>query len=123
MRVKTAITEQEVPPYMESKHSGVGIASFVISIAVAVLLLVTIVIAGVMEMTTPGGIDDESVGAILVGLTIMGLFGLDIVAFGLGIGRLLQKSRKRIFAVLGVIFSAGAVMLTVVLMVIGIAVG
>jgi hypothetical protein len=65
-----------------------------------------------------GGIDEESAGAVVLGLLIIGMMLLDLVALGLGIGGLIQKDRKKVFAILGTIFSGltiGGVLLLMVL--------
>ena len=48
------------------KHSGLGIASFVVGIASGLLLLTVFVIAGIAETSTPGGIDEKSPIAVLI---------------------------------------------------------
>ncbi len=101
------------------KHSGIGIASFVISIIVGVLIVILVMFAAVMEATTPGGIDDESAEAVIVGLLIITLILADLVAMGLGIAGLVQKNRKKVFATLGTIFSSVAVVGTVALIFVG----
>ncbi|HLU13523.1 MAG TPA: hypothetical protein VKZ64_06150 [Arenimonas sp.] len=104
---------------MEAKHSGLGIASFIISLVAGLAILIAIVIAGIMEANTPGGIDENSPEAILLGLVLIGMMFLDLVALGLGIGALFQRDRKKIFAILGTIFSGVVVLGTAFLMVIG----
>ena len=104
---------------VEQKHSGIGIASFILSLLIGVLLFMVVMFAGYMEVTTPGGISEESVSAIMLGLVIIGLLLLELVAFGLGIGGLFQKDRKKLFAILGTIFSGLAILGVVALMIIG----
>lgn len=101
------------------KHSGIGIASFITSIIVGILMFLLVIVAGVMETSTPGGMDEKSAGAIIVGLGIFGLLFLDLVALGLGIGGLCQKERKKIMAILGTVFSVVILLGTLGLMVIG----
>ncbi|WP_213994625.1 hypothetical protein [Arsukibacterium sp.] len=103
----------------ELKHSGLGIASFITSIASGILIFVLIVIAGIMEVSTPGGIDENSADAIIVGLCVLAFLGTSVVAFGLGIGSLVQKNRKKILGILGTTFSALIVLGTVFLIVLG----
>lgn len=113
------VSEQDMSPPTEPAHSGFGIASFVVSIAASLLSIVLIVIAAILEVTTPGGMNEESVAAILVGLSMLGLFTAGIVALGLGIGGLFQKNRKKIFTVLGIVFSCAFVAMIGALFVIG----
>ena len=105
------------------KNSGLGIASFITSIFSGVLIFVVFVIAGVMEASSPGGIDEKSVSAIVVGLFMFGFLFVALVALGLGIVGLLQKDRKKLFAVLGIVFSSVTLVGTILLMLIGMAMG
>lgn len=107
----------------ERKHSGLGIASFVTSIASGILIFLLIVIAGVMETSTPGGMDEESVGAVMVGLFLLAFLAASCVALGLGIGGLIKKDRKKIFAILGTIFSSVILLGTLFIMIHGLAMG
>ena len=59
---------QTTPPSLP--HSGMGIASFIISLVAGLGLLVTFGIAGVADSTQPGGLDEESVMAGVLGLLI-----------------------------------------------------
>ncbi len=66
-----------------------------------------------------GGIDEKSPAAIVVGLSIIGILALDVVAAGLGIAGFFQKDRKRLFAILGTIFSSLTIVCTIILMIVG----
>lgn len=88
------------------KHSGIGIASFAMSLGILIVTFILVVIAGVMEASTPGGINEESPAAIMLGLAIIGMVVLNVIAFGLGIGTMFQSDRKKLFGVLGMTFSA-----------------
>jgi hypothetical protein len=101
------------------KHSGLGIGSFATSIVSAILIFLLLIAAGVMDVSTPGGLDENSVQAVVVGLCLLGFMGLALLALGLGIGGLFQKDRNKLFAVLGIIFSALTLLGTVGLVVLG----
>jgi hypothetical protein len=101
------------------KNSGLGIASFVLSILAGLLLFALVVSAGIMEATSPGGIDEKSPIAIALGLLILLLVGLDLVAAGLGIAGLFRKDRKRTLSILGLVFSGLTVFAMVLLMILG----
>ena len=107
----------------EQKHSGLGIASFITSIVSGIFIFLFIVVASVMEASTPGGMDEESAGAVTVGLSLIACMGASFIALGLGIGGLLQKERKKIFAILGTVFSAVSLVGTIFLVIIGLAMG
>lgn len=105
---------------MEPKHSGWGITSFIISIAAGILIFATIVIAGVMETQTPGGLDENETVTGLIGLAIIGLMLVDLLAFIFGIVGLVQRDTKKVFAILGIIFSGITLLGTLGLMVLGV---
>lgn len=104
---------------MEEKHSKLGIASFVTSVVMAIVVFILIVLAGIMEASTPGGVDEESVQAIVLGLFIIASIFIAFIAFILGIAGLMQKDCKKTFAVLGMIFSASIMLGTIGLIIIG----
>lgn len=104
---------------MEPKHSGLGIASFAISILAGFLMFATVVIAGVLQIRTPGGLDDEAPVTIFIGLAIIGLVLLDLLAFVLGVAGLFQKNVKKVFAILGLILSGLTIVGIIALIVIG----
>jgi hypothetical protein len=105
------------------RHSGLGIASFITSIVSGICIFAAIALAGVMEASTPGGIDEESAGAIMLGLALFAFMGLSLVALGLGIGGLFQKERKKVFAILGMVFAAATLLGTVSIIALGLAMG
>jgi hypothetical protein len=101
------------------KHSGYGIASFVISIAVGVLyvsILGLIIILAVIDPELT-----QSRPAILHIFTVMVMAGFlgNIVGAVLGISGLCQKNRKRLFAILGLVFNLVAVIVFGVLITVG----
>jgi hypothetical protein len=89
------------PP--EMKHSGFGIASFIIAIAAGVLEFILIGVASVLEATTPGGLDEESPEAILLGLGMIGGLCAAMLGVGLGLAGIGQRRRNKVFAVLGLV--------------------
>ena len=104
---------------MEIKHSGIGIASFSTSIVSGICMFLLVVIAGVMESSTPGGIDEESAAAVILGLSIIAFLFISLVALGLGIGGVVQKDRKKIFPILGIVFSSVTLLTTLGLILVG----
>ena len=104
---------------VELKHSRFGISAFVVSVTASVLMFLTFVVAGTLEATTPGGLDENSAGAIFVGLFMIAFFALEVVAIGLGIAGLMQKDRKKVFSVLGIVFGSITILGTVFLIVLG----
>ncbi len=107
----------------ELKNSGIGVASFVLSLVAGIGFFIVFMIAGYVEVTTPGGMDEESAEAVIIGLLIIGMLLLQLVSLGLGIGGLLQKDCKRTLAVLGTVFSGGAIVCILGVIVLGMAIG
>lgn len=88
--------------YQPMKHSGIGIASFIISIVSGLFFFLFQVIAHIIEPATP---DEGSAVEIVLGLLLFLGLGLSPVGTLLGIAGVFQKNRKRIFAVLGLAFN------------------
>jgi len=107
----------------ELKHSGVGIASFLLSIISGVMLVVLVVIAGVMQASTPEGMDEEAPEVIALGLGLIGFLFGSFLGLVLGIIGLFQNRRKKIFAILGILFGGLALFVVLGLMAIGLAMG
>ena len=107
--------EQRLP------HSGLGIASFGLSLFCGVAAFITVAIAGVIDALTPGGMQKDSAGAIIVGLGMIAVFGLVIVGGGIRVVALFQSNRNRLFAILGVAVNALIVVGMCGLMAIGMA--
>lgn len=105
------------------KHSGLGIASFITAIVSGVFVFLLVVIAGAIEVSTPGGMDEESAAAVIIGLLLFTLLGALLVSIGLGIAGLVQSNRKKIFAILGTVFSVAILLGTIFLLIIGLAMG
>jgi hypothetical protein len=105
--------------YSVRTHSGLGIVSFVIAIAVGLFEFILFAIAGVLETTTPGGIDENSPATILLGLALVGGLLVNVLGIGLGIGGLCQRYRRKLFAVLGVVLGSVALLGVLLLMIIG----
>ena len=104
-------------------QSKLGIASLLISIFTAIGLFIVVLIASVMEANTYGGIDEESAGAIILGLFFLGFGFLDLLAIGLGIAGIFQNQRRRATAIIGTIISSAILIITVSLIGIGLAIG
>src|SRR4030042_5688866 len=98
-------------------HSRMGIASFIIAMAQGFVTLVLIVLAGILASTGPQ--QDNEAGFIFLGLFF--LFGLSthLVGVVLGIAGTAQKSRKKIFSILGLILNIAALLFVGLLILIG----
>jgi hypothetical protein len=100
---------------MERRRSGLGIASFGISMVTGVTVFALVVFAGVMEASGTGGMDDMQ--TMIVGLGLIVVFTLNAFGIGLAFGALVQVNTIRTLGVLGLIFNM-VLMLGLVAMVI-----
>jgi len=82
-------------------HSGLGIASLILGVLCGVGAFGLLVAAGVMESSTPGGMNEESPAAIVLGLALFAVMGLCLMGGLLGIFGVVQSQRKKVFAILG----------------------
>ena len=100
-------------------QSRFGIASLSISIASALGLFILFIIAGIIETSSAGGMDEDSIGALIIGLFLFGFVGLDLVAIGLGIAGIFQKTRQRVLAILGTIIAFATEIITISIVTVG----
>ncbi len=105
------------------RHSGLGIASLILSILIGTTEFVMILVAAIIESASEAGMDEDSVGTILLGLIMIGGCFLAFVGLILGVAGLFQKNRKRVFPVLGTAFNAMILLGVVGLVVVGLLIG
>lgn len=131
------------PSAQKLKHSGVGIAGFVISLTaiLAGILCVVFIFAGtfnflnenetntelltdptvVNEMLLNGELGSGMTLIIVGSLLMFAALGLAFIGVILGIVALIQKNRKKVFSILGVVFNGFILLGFVLLMLIGLA--
>ncbi|WP_199615662.1 hypothetical protein [Paenibacillus alkalitolerans] len=116
----------------DKKHSGIGIASFIISIVSIVGLVACMVAIAAMfggVMTDPAALNPDAplpgnLGAIAAAGFGMFIFViLSFVGAILGIVGLFQKDRAKLFSILGTVFNSLIVGVFAVLFVIGLIAG
>jgi len=108
----------------DQTHSWLGIVSFIGSLISGGGVFVTFIVAGVLAANDPAVMeDDTSPAAIIVGLGIMGFAACSFITFGLGLGCMFQANHKKIFGILGMIFSGLIILGTVALLIVGLAMG
>jgi hypothetical protein len=128
-----AFSEQPDNPAQERphRHSGPGIASFVITLVMYLLLIAGIIAAFLTarDAVTPDGVLDEDVLQEKIGqfaaagiMLIASGIG-QLVALVLGIIGIVQKERRKAFAVTGTILSGLAVLLMIGFLIIGVVLG
>jgi len=84
------------------EHSGLGIASLLISSASSILIFTLSVVASTIGLYHPEAFDENSSTAIYTGIIIFIFLGISILALGLGIAGLFQKNRRKLFILLGI---------------------
>ncbi|WP_334073879.1 MULTISPECIES: hypothetical protein [Paenibacillus] len=116
-------TPKAVPPH---KHSGPGIASFILVLLAIIgyivsLTLVTVAVLSIADQ--PMEVIAESMmnqmGALLGVLLMMVSAVLHLASLILGVIGLVIKNRKKLFAILGVSFSGGSLLLLIFLFTVG----
>ncbi len=122
----------------ENRHSRMGIASFVISILVVVAIL-ALVVGGPLLISSSEGFDPQSFDPAdpqsvdlsdpaVIALQVVGLgfivgVLLSFVGLGLGLAGVIQRRRKRLFAVIGAVLNGLVVLGVLSLVVLGVVLG
>lgn len=107
---------------LEPPHTGLGIASFIIGLFVGIGEMVVVGWTGYLATSKPGTITPEAPIAIILGLVMLAGLAAAFLGAGLGVGGLFHKNRRRIFAVLGLVFNVMILAAFMGLMAIGLAV-
>lgn len=90
-------------PSTEIKHSGPGIAAVILSAVSFLGMVITLIVAGSLQIHTPGGISNDSGAAVMIGGAFLICIGLQLVAGILGVVGLLQEDTKNGFAIAGLV--------------------
>lgn len=91
-----------------SGQSRLGIASLILSVSSSLHMFILFVIAGVWEASEPGGVDESSAAAVILGLFVFACLGSLLVSMGLGIAGIFQKQRVTVFAFIGTALSVAS---------------
>ena len=100
-------------------HSGLGITGFILSLISAIGMVETFVSAGVVAVNNPELVDEAAVTMMLVGLAVIGFGFLSLLALGLSFGSLFQRTRKKLFGIMGIVISGMLILGTGGLMLLG----
>lgn len=103
------------------KHSGLGIASFVLSLITGLGEFLGIGLAGTVTAANPNVTDETSQVFMWIGSLVCGGLVLNILGVILGIVGLVQPGQKKVFSTLGLIFNVILVLGIALLMIIGVA--
>ena len=99
---------EDVPhaPPSPPRHSGLGIASFVLGLLGLSLICVIVGVLFVAVVTSGGDVPRESPVMAACALALMATLAAGLTGVALGWAGLRQSNRKKVFAVLGLCFSA-----------------
>jgi len=102
------------------RHSRLGIASFIIALSVGLIIIVLMV--GSIAATTLMRNTDTSLKLIIsvsIGFAaILAYFG-NLIGAGLGIAGILQRERKKVFAIIGLCLNAIGVLVGTLVLIAG----
>ncbi|MBI4329764.1 MAG: hypothetical protein HY673_00610 [Chloroflexi bacterium] len=114
MESANAVGQSPVP----RKHSGFGTASFIISMVMGIFLAGDLLVAGILvARKTP----DDSLALIIVGLFMfVAMFGC-LVGVGLGIAGVVDRTRRKVFSVLGLILNSALILVIATVLIVGLA--
>jgi hypothetical protein len=115
--------EDEFAPPEEVRASRTGIISFVLALVLGPITLGLFVVAGVLSSTTPGGLADDSVEAMLLGLGIMLCLGCMLVGLIVGICALRERRTMKVLPLVGTVVNALLLLGTLGLIVLGLIFG
>lgn len=102
------------------KHSGLGIASFIIGIASTIILFICFGILACGDKIYPEmAIPNDVITVIIVVAVFFGFFTC-FVGFGLAIAGLIIKGRKKLFPILGLTINSALFLVGLLILIIAI---
>ncbi len=90
---------------MELKHSGLGVASTVLSLVMGGIIFIVCLISALFGYTFGEDVQKSTVGMVLF-FSVLACLITCIAGLVLGILGLLQKERKRLFPILGIVINS-----------------
>ncbi len=109
-----ASAEEEVQDgetYGSARHSGLGIASFTMSVILCVLWFFVLAGGAAAYDAASDGTGEGSLALGLLGLLMIALALLNMLGAALGIAGLAQRNRKKILAMVGLVLNLGGLLL------------
>ncbi|MBN6151676.1 hypothetical protein JR065_15125 [Xanthomonas sp. AmX2] len=94
----------------EKKYSGLGIGAFAVSLIAGAFMLALIVLSAFLVNYVPGSLDEEAPSAMLIGLLMFAAIIGELAAAAMGVGSLFQRDRKKLYGVLGLVFSVSGLL-------------
>ena len=108
-----------VAPVSAKRHSGLGVASFVLALVSIVAMIAVFSYAGYIEGTAEGGVGADESTAMLIGFATFACIALLLVGLVLGLAGLFQSGRRRVFAAVGIGLNAAFMILIGLIMWVG----
>ena len=109
---------QPVQPIGRVGHSKLGIASFTIAMISGLLFWGSIVLAIVLE-ESGASLSEIELQEMILGLVLMLVAFVNLVGTGLGIAGVMSKTKKRVFAILGIVFNVMTILIFILFMIVG----
>ena len=97
--------QDPLPPPQPSSPNFLGITSFVIAIINVIGSFLMLIVAGIIETSTPGGVSEDSTIALIIGLLAIACLLLGLIGMGIGVAGILVRHRQKVFAILGTIIN------------------
>jgi len=111
--------ERHATPAPQPRHSGLGIASLIIGVLGGLAMFALFAVAGYMQISNPGGMDEKSGAVMMIGLGVIGFCLVHLLGLGLGIAALFQADRRKGYAVVGLVINTVIIAGTVGLIILG----
>ncbi|RMF93532.1 MAG: hypothetical protein D6736_01645 [Nitrospinota bacterium] len=99
------LEEKHMEETQFKRHSGLGTASAVIALVLVVTFFELFLIVGAITKTSADLLAEDSSVTITIALLIILGLAASLVGIGLGIAGIFHRNRRKIFAILGVIFN------------------
>ncbi len=111
---ETGLPPEQHPTYEENKrdykHSGPGIASFIIALITLIGYIIAFVVVGVRSTSLVNGSDsfiaDSAESIFYLGISVLILAAFNVIGGVLGIIGLTLRKRRKVFAVIGTTINA-----------------
>ena len=88
------------------RHSGLGTASAIIALVLVISFFELFLIVGAITKTSADLLTEDSSVTITIALLVILGLAASLVGIGLGIAGVFQRNRRKVFALLGVLFNA-----------------
>jgi hypothetical protein len=99
------------------KHKGLGIASFVVTVIVFVLMFLLIAVAGVLTSAHKATPEINT----MIGMIFFFFCFVDLVGVGLGIAGAFDRASKKAFPILGIVIGTAVLLLSGGVLAVGLA--